>query len=103
MITIRSLSLSSVLFAMVLQMMLVSYSNAFSIVPSSSVPVRITTTSTTSSSTQLQIFGDALKGAFANDDSLGAVKNAGLKNVRHNIYIYIISIIILIMFCYVLT
>ena len=100
MITIRSSSLSSVLFAMVLQMMLVSYSNAFSIVPSSSVPVRITATS---SSTQLQIFGDALKGAFANDDSLGAVKNAGLKNVRHNIYIYIISIIILIMFCYVLT
>ena len=69
---------------MVLQMMLVSYSNAFSIVPSSSVPVRITATS---SSTQLHIFGDALKGAFANDDSLGAVKNAGLKNVRHTVII----------------
>ncbi len=33
------------------------------------------------SSTQLNIFGDALKGAFSNDESLGKVQNAGLKNV----------------------
>eukprot|EP00568_Trieres_chinensis_P009366 CAMPEP_0183294978 /NCGR_PEP_ID=MMETSP0160_2-20130417/3093_1 /TAXON_ID=2839 ORGANISM="Odontella Sinensis, Strain Grunow 1884" /NCGR_SAMPLE_ID=MMETSP0160_2 /ASSEMBLY_ACC=CAM_ASM_000250 /LENGTH=144 /DNA_ID=CAMNT_0025456375 /DNA_START=145 /DNA_END=579 /DNA_ORIENTATION=- len=32
------------------------------------------------SSTRINIFGDALKGAFSNDDALGARQNAGLKN-----------------------
>uniref|UniRef100_A0A7S2S4R7 2Fe-2S ferredoxin-type domain-containing protein n=1 Tax=Eucampia antarctica TaxID=49252 RepID=A0A7S2S4R7_9STRA len=31
-------------------------------------------------STELPMFGDAFKGAFSNDDSLGKAKNAGLKN-----------------------
>mmetsp|Transcript_37234 Transcript_37234/g.81066 ORF Transcript_37234/g.81066 Transcript_37234/m.81066 type:complete len:135 (-) Transcript_37234:579-983(-) len=39
--------------------------------PSKGAPARI-------SNTQLNIFGDALKGAFSNDDSLGKAKNAGL-------------------------
>lgn len=41
------------------------------------VPATTQTTQTTS--TSLNIFG-GLKGAFANDDSLGAAKNAGLSN-----------------------
>ena len=32
------------------------------------------------SSTSLNIFGDALKGAFSNDDTLGKAKSAGLSN-----------------------
>jgi len=35
---------------------------------------------TRSSKTELSIFGNALKDAFANDDKLGPRKNAGLKN-----------------------
>jgi hypothetical protein len=31
---------------------------------------------------ELGIFGDALKGAFANDSSLGKPQNSGLTNVR---------------------
>mmetsp|Transcript_56068 Transcript_56068/g.167823 ORF Transcript_56068/g.167823 Transcript_56068/m.167823 type:complete len:84 (+) Transcript_56068:197-448(+) len=34
------------------------------------------------STTELSIFGNALKGAFSNDDSLGKQQNAGLKGVR---------------------
>ncbi len=48
--------------------------NAFSIGQST----RSTSTSTT---TQLGIFGDALKGAFANDERIPPAKNAGLTNV----------------------
>ena len=33
-------------------------------------------------STSLGLFGDALKGAFSNDDRLGKQENAGLKGVR---------------------
>ena len=51
-----------------------SSSDAF--VPATS---RSHATTTTSSSTSLNIFG-GLKGAFANDDSLGQAKNAGLSN-----------------------
>ncbi len=32
-------------------------------------------------STELHMFGNALKNAFSNDDNLGKPKNAGLKNV----------------------
>ena len=50
-------------------------SNAFSVVPSK-LPVKQETTSTS-----INMFGNALKGAFANDDSLGKAKNAGLSGV----------------------
>lgn len=43
------------------------------------VPATATSHATTTSSTSLNIFG-GLKGAFANDDSLGQAKNAGLSN-----------------------
>mmetsp|Transcript_10091 Transcript_10091/g.15116 ORF Transcript_10091/g.15116 Transcript_10091/m.15116 type:complete len:141 (+) Transcript_10091:82-504(+) len=56
-------------------LLVASTSNAFSVAPPSSQ--RITSQS---SSTQLHIFGDALKGAFSNDESLGKAQNAGLKN-----------------------
>lgn len=39
--------------------------------------------------TELDLFGDAMKKAFSNDDSIGKPKNAGLKNVsalRDNTY-----------------
>lgn len=51
-------------------------SNAFSVLPSN----RHSSIATSTSSTQLHIFGDALKGAFSNDDALGKAQNAGLKN-----------------------
>ena len=44
-------------------------------------PIQIptkTTLSTTTTTTSLDLFGDALKGAFSNDDSLGKRKNEGL-------------------------
>jgi len=43
-------------------------------------PMMQPSTSTTASTTQLNIFGDALKGAFSNDDTLGKRKNEGLAN-----------------------
>ena len=45
--------------------------------PSQGALAGVSRTSSTSS-TQLNIFGDALKGAFSNDESLGKAKNAGL-------------------------
>ena len=36
------------------------------------------------SSTEIGIFGDALKGAFSNDSNLGKPQNSGLTNVRKN-------------------
>jgi|EP01083_Nonionella_stella_P242349 ferredoxin len=61
---------------------LLAVSNAFSVMPSSQnnrlASPSLSTSST--SSTQLHFFGDALKGAFSNDDDLGKVQNAGLKN-----------------------
>ena len=43
------------------------------------IPSPSTTTTTHAASTQLNIFG-GLKGAFANDDSLGKAKDAGLSS-----------------------
>ena len=43
------------------------------------------------STTQLYIFGDALKNAFGNDDSLGKAQNAGLTNVSYNTYLNIFN------------
>jgi ferredoxin len=45
--------------------------------PASVVPSALSTFSS-STTTSLNIFGDALKGAFANDDSLGKRKDEGL-------------------------
>ena len=69
-----------------------SSSYAFSVLPSSSTSITsitsITSTSTSysaaaisTSTTSLNMFGDAFKGAFGNDESLGKAKNAGLSNV----------------------
>ena len=41
--------------------------------------------SQSSSSTRLNFFGDALKNAFGNDDSLGKAQNAGLTNVSTSV------------------
>jgi hypothetical protein len=43
-------------------------------------PLTITINSRTS--TQLDIFGNAMKNAFSNDDTLGKREDAGLKKVR---------------------
>jgi hypothetical protein len=53
---------------------LVAQSSGFAIVPD-------TSKSSVSSSTSLAGFGDALKGAFSNDDRLGKPENVGLKGV----------------------
>ena len=51
-----------------------AFSEAFMLPPAQDVNGRVPSTSTS-----LNIFG-GLKGAFANDESLGARENAGLKN-----------------------
>ena len=57
-----------------LLLLLIASGSAFSVSP-------IPSTAPQQSSTSLNFFGDALKGAFSNDDSLGKAQNAGLKNV----------------------
>jgi|AntRauTorckE5430_2_1112549.scaffolds.fasta_scaffold01585_7 hypothetical protein len=73
-------------------------SEAFTVSPSSSNPslnkkggaIRTTsssaTTSASTTSTSLNFFGDAMKNAFGNDDSLGKANNAGLTNVSVIVY-----------------
>mmetsp|Transcript_19524 Transcript_19524/g.24075 ORF Transcript_19524/g.24075 Transcript_19524/m.24075 type:complete len:140 (-) Transcript_19524:144-563(-) len=53
----------------------ISSSSAFSVVPS-----QRQVSSSSSSSTQLDMFGDAFKNAFSNDDQLSKPQNAGLTN-----------------------
>ena len=50
-------------------------------------PMMTPSTSMTPSTTQLNIFGDALKGAFSNDETLGKRKNEGLSNGRFAVVI----------------
>merc|ERR1712232_631310 len=60
------------LLASCFALLLINISNGFTIVtPGGGGVARL-------ESTQLFFFGDALKGAFANDDNLGKAQNAGL-------------------------
>mmetsp|Transcript_2309 Transcript_2309/g.2992 ORF Transcript_2309/g.2992 Transcript_2309/m.2992 type:complete len:136 (-) Transcript_2309:64-471(-) len=54
--------------------LLLSLASSFTTIPS-----RFTTTPTSQTTLEMG-FGDAFKGAFSNDDKLGKVQNAGLKN-----------------------
>ncbi len=60
------------LVSLVSFVLFVASSEAFSVLPSNQA---------SRASTSLNIFGDALKNAFGNDDSLGKVQNAGLSGV----------------------
>ena len=71
------LSIRQVATAAAVAVLVVLSSTADAFVPATARSHATTTSSTTS--TSLNIFG-GLKGAFANDDSLGQAKNAGLSN-----------------------
>lgn len=62
--------------AVVITIMLSFSSSAFQV---SSIRSKLMKTKTT---TQLELFGNAMKNAFSNDDSLGKRDDAGLKKVR---------------------
>jgi len=64
MMSLRSITLAAFVFSCAL-------TDAFTVLPSN----------VAHTSTSLNMFGDALKGAFGNDDSLGKAQDAGLKNV----------------------
>ena len=65
------------LFSTFISLLVLGSTNGFS--PSQQRHQSIASTSTsTTSSTSLNGFGDAFKGAFSNDDALGARKNDGL-------------------------
>ena len=66
----------SIALAVTIAVFFASSSDAFSVLPSSS-----SHSAAISTPTSLNMFGDALKGAFGNDDSLGKAKDAGLSNV----------------------
>lgn len=57
-----------------------SQTSAFTFVSSPSPKQVVLSNSSSTSSTRLNIFGDALKNAFGNDESLGKAQNAGLTN-----------------------
>ena len=70
------ISIHSITFAVLI--IFFATTEGFTVIPSNAVR----------SSTSLNIFGDALKNAFASDDSLGKAKDAGLSGVSPGCCLY---------------
>ncbi len=85
-------SSSSIIFFCILAIA-ATVSNAFTVVSSVNQVSQRNGVSLSPSTTQLHIFGNALKGAFSNDDSLGQAKSAGLSNVSNVILIKLFIIL----------